>query len=95
MEIIASGDSSWSSAPNLSSKVRELAYRSHRALKLTSRPPESPNETGDDLGSLRDQVAVLRQKIHARRLGVLMPWVDALQHQLDDRLGRDRKAGTR
>jgi hypothetical protein len=86
-------DSTWSNASKLSSKVRELAHRSHRALKGWTGSPVSPNDIGDDLRELSDQVARLRRKIHERRLEALIPWVDALQHQVDDRLGDTRKAG--
>ena len=45
-----------------------------------------------DLNELRSQVARLQQKIHDRRLGVLIPWVDALRRQLEDRLGSSGSA---
>jgi septal ring factor EnvC (AmiA/AmiB activator) len=89
----ASQDSTWSSAPKVSRKVRELAHRSHRALKAWIQSHASRDVIGDDLRDLRDQVARLHQKIHERRLEVLIPWVDALQRQVEDRLGNEGKAG--
>jgi hypothetical protein len=92
-----SQDSSWSSAAKLSRKVRELALRSYCALKRGTQP-DPQNQAGsthiiDDLGNLHDQVARLQQKIHARRLAALIPWVDALKQQIHDRLTNARKAG--
>jgi hypothetical protein len=43
------------------------------------------------LADLRNQLARLHQKIHERRLGVLIPWVDALRRQVEDRLGESEK----
>jgi len=40
-----------------------------------------------DLLDLRDQLARLQQKIHTRKLSALIPWVDALKQQVDDRIG--------
>jgi hypothetical protein len=95
----AAQDSTWSNAPTLSRKVRELAHRSYLALKAGT-PPNSLTKAGsedivDDLRDLRDQVARLQQKIHARRLGALIPWVDALSQQVEDRLGDAEKAEER
>ena len=89
-------DSTWSNAPKLSRKVRELAHRSFHALKTDSTPgarprPPSPDIV-QDLRNLRDQLARLQQKIHARNLGALIPWIDALKQQVDDRLGHVGKA---
>ena len=92
---IMSEDSSWSSGSKLGRKVRELAHRSHRALKAGTQLHESPNKIVDDPDDLRDQVVRLRQKIHERRLGPLISWIDALEHQLNDQLGCKGKAGTR
>jgi hypothetical protein len=87
-----SDDSTWSNAPKLSRKVRELAHRSYRVLKPGARPdgsaPASPGDIAEDLRDLRDQVARLQQKIHERRLGALIPWVDALREQVEDRVGK-------
>jgi len=84
-------ESTWSSASKISRKVRELAHRSYHAMKTRSQPVPPAltlqQEIADDHRDLRDQVARLRQKIHARRLGALIPWVDALWNQVDD-LGR-------
>ncbi len=84
-------DSTWSSAPKLSRKVRELAHRSYHALKTSPQPAaqtQAPsNDVLDDLRNLRDQVARLQRKIYARNLEPLIPWVDALKRQIDDRLG--------
>ena len=88
-------DSTWSNASKLSSKVRELAHRSHRALKGWTPSSVSPDDIADDLRELSDQVARLRLKIHERRLEALIPWVDALQHQVNDRLCDKGKAGPR
>ncbi len=85
-----SEDSTWSNASKLSRKVRELAHRSYRVLKPAKQPDApaqaSPDDIAEDLRDLRDQVARLQQKIHARRLGALVPWVDALRQQVEDRL---------
>jgi len=88
--------STWSNAAKLSRKVRELAHRSSRALKAGTQP-DPQNQAGSthilhDLRDLDDQVARLQQKIHARRLGGLIPWVDALRQQVHDRLNGARKA---
>jgi hypothetical protein len=85
------GDSTWSNAPKLSRKVRELAHRSYHALKSGPQPvaqsPAASCDVLDDLRNLRDQVARLQRKIYARDLEPLMPWVDALKRQINDRLG--------
>jgi len=88
-------ESTWSSASKISRKVRELAHRSYHAMKA-SRQPVRPASTGQqeiagDLRDLRDQVARLRQKIHARQLGALIPWVDALWKQVDGHGRHDEK----
>jgi hypothetical protein len=89
-------DSTWSNAPKLSRKVRELAHRSFHALKPGSDPvartPAGPTDILEDLRDLRDQLARLQHKIHARKLVALIPWVDALKQQVDDRLGHSGKA---
>jgi hypothetical protein len=82
----ASQDSTWSSAPKLSSKIRDLAYRSHCTLQAWTLSQESRDVIGDDLRDLRDQVARLQHKIHARKLDSLIPWVDALKRQVDNRI---------
>jgi hypothetical protein len=91
-----SEDSTWSSASKLGRKVRELAHRSFRAIKSS---PESvaqtqrrSSEVVEDLRDLRGQVARLQHKIHDRKLGPLIPWIDALRQQVEDRLGRAAKA---
>ena len=85
------GDSTWSSAPKLSRKVRELAHRSFHALntgpKLDVQTAAHSNEVQQDLHDLRHQVARLQHKIHDRNLGALIPWIDALRQQIEDRLG--------
>jgi hypothetical protein len=93
----ASQESTWSSAAKLSRKVRELAHRSSRALKARAQRPDFQNQAGStddvhDVGDLNDQVARLQQKIHARRRGALIPWVDALKKRVDMRLNSTRKA---
>jgi hypothetical protein len=88
--------STWSSANKLSRKVRELAHRSYHALKTGSKPHARTQadayEVLDDLRDLRDQVARLQHKIHARQLEALIPWVDSLRRQIDGRLGDPGKA---
>jgi hypothetical protein len=89
-------DSTWSNPAKLSRKVRELAHRSYRALRTGPRAdapaPARPEDIAEDLRDLRDQVARLRRKIHERRLQPLIPWVDALSHQVEDRLAtRERQ----
>ena len=95
----ASEGSTWSNAAKLSRKVRELAHRSYHALDAgTQLDPQNKTRSADtlhDLLDLRDQVARLQQKIHARRLSALIPWVDALRQQVEDRLDNAAKAGTR
>ena len=89
-------DSSWSSAPKLSRKVRELAHRSFHAIHSGSQAVADARarsqDVFQDLRDLRDQVAWLQHKIHARKLDSLIPWVDALRRQLDNRLGDAGKA---
>jgi hypothetical protein len=91
----AGPDSTWSSAPKISRKVRELAHRSYRAVNSEARPagPKNgcPEDVEQDLADLRNQLARLQRKIHERRLGVLIPWVDALRRQVEDRLGESGK----
>ena len=89
---VTNDDGTWSNPAKISRKVRELANRSHRVLKAGTRQDDpsqklGPQDTAEDLSDLRAQVARLQQKIHARRLGVLVPWVDALRLQVEDRLG--------
>jgi hypothetical protein len=94
-----SQESTWSNADKLSRKVRELAHRSYSALKAGTQPyPQNQARSADilhDLLDLRDQVARLQQKIHARRLSAVIPWVDALRQQVEDRLVNALKSGTR
>jgi hypothetical protein len=89
-------DSTWSSASKLSRKVRELAHGSYHVLKSASEPlahtETVSSEVLQDLRDLRDQVARLQLKIHARNLGSLIPWVDALRRQVDTRIGHSGKA---
>ena len=42
---VASEDSTWSSASKLSGKVRELAHRSHRALKAWTLSRDNPDDS--------------------------------------------------
>jgi len=92
-------ESTWSSASKISRKVRELAHRSYDAIKTARQPvPAAPGrheEIARDLRDLHDQVARLRQKIHARRLEPLIPWVDALFKQVADQLNNAGKAARR
>jgi hypothetical protein len=86
-------DSSWSSAPKLSRKVRELAHRSFHAIHSGSQAvAETQARSQYVLQDLRDQVARLQLKIHARKLDSLIPWVDALRRQVDNRLDDAGKA---
>jgi hypothetical protein len=89
-------DSSWSSASKLSRKVRELAHRSFHAQNLIpqtlAQTQARSKEILHNMRDLRDQVAWLHHKIHARKLDSLIPWVDALRRQVDDRLGNSGKA---
>jgi hypothetical protein len=93
---IADTDSTWSNAPKLSRKVRELAHRSYHALKAPSPPAAQTGpiskEVLQDLRDLCDQIARLQHKIHTRNLSALIPWVDALRRQVDVRLGQSGKA---
>jgi hypothetical protein len=90
-------ESTWSNPAKISRKVRELAHRSHKVLNERPRPHvpigEATAGRRDDLSELelRDQVARLQRAIHARRLGVLIPWIDALRRQLEARLGETEK----
>jgi SMC interacting uncharacterized protein involved in chromosome segregation len=86
--------SSWSSASKLSRKVRELAHRSYRALKADAQSQDGFTDIQQDLRDLRDQVARLQQKIHARQLSALIPWVDALRQQVEARLDNAGRART-
>jgi hypothetical protein len=93
-------ESTWSNPAKISRKVRELAHQSHRALKTVARPHVlAPKEFQDrpvDLYELRNQVARLQQTIHARRLGVLVPWVDALRQRIEDLLASaEKRAGAK
>jgi len=87
----ANEGSTWSNAPKLSRKVRELAHRSYLALKAGTKTDAQTQADSkdilDDLRDLREQIARLQQKIHARQLRSLIPWVDALGQLVDDRLG--------
>jgi hypothetical protein len=85
-----SQDSTWSNPAKLSRKVRELAHRSYWLLQAHT-PPDAlaqarPEEIAEDVRDLRAQGARLRHRIHQRRLLALIPWVDALENQVDDRL---------
>jgi hypothetical protein len=93
MQGDAGQESSWSGAAKLGRKIRELAYRSNRALKEDSHTPVDSPSGVRDLDDLNDQITRLKQKIHDRRLEGLIPWVDALKRQVDDRLNDMRKAG--
>ncbi len=92
-------ESSWSHASKISRKVRELAYRTHMALTTAaqrSRQARAGSEDIEtDLRDLRDQVVRLQQKIHIQRLGVLVPWVDALRRQVESRLAEPQKTEVR
>ena len=91
----ADQDSTWSNPAKLSRKVRELAYRSHRALKADAKPQgpvsSSSEESRQELRDLRIQLARLQQKIHALGLGGLVPWIDALKRQVETRLNSVEK----
>jgi hypothetical protein len=91
-----SDGSTWSSAPKLARKVRELTQRSFHALKSGPMPdaqaPPRSNEVQQDLHDLRHQVARLQRKIHDRNLGALIPWIDALRQEVENRLGTSGKA---
>jgi hypothetical protein len=95
----AGQDSTWSSAPKLSRKVRELALRSYRAVhskpRLDGARNAGPEDVVEDLADLRNQLARLQRKIHERRLGVLIPWVDSLRRQVEERLGESGKVESR
>jgi len=88
----ASGDdeSTWSNPAKLSRKLRELALRSHQALKAEAGPhyPSLPRpaERQQDLNDLLGELARLRQKIHALGLQALVPWIDTLLRQVENRL---------
>jgi hypothetical protein len=86
----AEQDSTWSNPAKLSRKVRELAHRSHRALKTVARPhvpnSRSSEDSSHELGDLLAQLARLHQKIHAMGLRGLVPWIDALKRQVETRL---------
>jgi hypothetical protein len=94
-----SSESTWSDAAKLSRKVRELAHRSYRFLKTSTRtdaPVQAgPEDVAGDNRDLGDQIARLQRKIHERRLNALIHWVDALHGQVQDRLDLARKAGAR
>lgn len=94
-----SQESTWSDAGKLSRKVRELAHRSYHSLKTGTQPDAlaqaGPEDITEDLRDLCHQVARLQQKIHARRLRALTPWVDALRQQVEDRLNHGRRGGAR
>ncbi len=93
-----SQDSTWSNPVTLSRKVRELAYRSHVALKSSAAagaPTQASSQVhADDLRELGAQVVRLQQKIHERRLERLIPWVDTLSRRLEHQLGKVCTAGT-
>jgi hypothetical protein len=95
----ANEESTWSNAGKLSRKVRELAHRSYHALYPSARTgaaeQDGSADIAEDLQDLRDQVARLQEKIHARGLGALIPWVDALHRQVEDGLGRTPRGGAR
>jgi hypothetical protein len=85
-----SPESTWSNPSKLSRKIRELAYRSYRALKA-GRQREVAVQVGrddraEDLRDLRAQVERLQRKIHERQYHSLIPWVDALRRRVEDRL---------
>ena len=86
-------ESSWSSANKLSRKVRELAQRSYDALKARGGGGLAPEQDAEELRDLRDQVARLQGKIHARRLLPLFPWIDTLRCRLEERLKRAEQRG--
>jgi hypothetical protein len=89
---IAGQESTWSSASKLSRKVRELAHRSHQALKRGTIGHEAHQPIDEDLRDLREQVRRLQRKIHERRLAALISWIDALQQMVETGLGdRGRK----
>ena len=87
---VASDDSTWSSAPKLSRKVRELAHRSFHALKSDQERMAaylaffegSPGRAARPAWSGGPAAC----KIHDRNLEALIPWIDALRQQIEDRL---------
>ncbi len=91
----AGQDSTWSNPAKLSRKVRELAHRSHRALKAAATPhvlTSGSSETShQELHDVRIQLARLQQKIHALGLRGLVPWIDALRRQVETRLNNAEK----
>jgi hypothetical protein len=91
----AEQDSTRSNPAKLSRKVRELAHRSHRALKADTRPhvlaSGSSEASHQELRDLRIQLARLQQKIHALGLVGLVPWIDALKRQVETRLNCTEK----
>jgi hypothetical protein len=91
----ADSGSTWSNPAKISRKVRELAHRSHKLLNERSSPHlpvrEVEESRREESRELRNQVAKLHKSIHARRLGVLVPWIDALRRQLEERLCGEEK----
>jgi hypothetical protein len=92
-------DSTWSNPAKIGRKVRELAHRSHVLLGAGCRShvPASLTDDGqrEDAAELLQQVARLQRTIHARRLGVLTTWIDALRRQLEERVNRSEKESAR
>jgi hypothetical protein len=91
----AGQDSTWSNPAKLSRKVRELAHRSHRALKAAAAPhvltAGIPEASHQELHDVRIQLARLQQKIHALGLAGLVPWIDALERQFETRVNSTEK----
>jgi hypothetical protein len=95
----AGEDSTWSNPAKLSGKARELAHRSRRALKAEAgqRDPasRSSRESQPDVSDLLAQLARLQHKIHALGLGGLVPWINVLKRQVENRLNSTEKETAR
>jgi uncharacterized protein (DUF2342 family) len=73
--------------------MREPAHRSFHAINSVAQPvAETRARSKYVVQDLRDQVAWLQHKMDARKLDSLIPGVDALRRQFDNRLGDAGKA---
>ncbi len=92
-------ESTWSNPAKIGRKVRELAHRSHQFLSAGARPHVPVGQPGESQrenpAELLQQVDRLQRTIHARRLGVLTSWVDALRRRLEERVGRREEESAR